>query len=88
MHVNNILYETGVCVWILVSERANQSIQQLSSTLEQLSPDGEEVEERRGSDGSPFTAVAKEDKAAWSQKTQSEAGDAVISCGTTVTKTL
>ncbi|XP_045926784.1 serologically defined colon cancer antigen 8 homolog isoform X1 [Micropterus dolomieu] len=54
-------------------QRANQSIQQLSSTLEQLSPDGEEVEERRGSDGSPFTAVAKEDKAAWSQKTQSEA---------------
>ncbi|XP_073337966.1 serologically defined colon cancer antigen 8 homolog [Pagrus major] len=52
-------------------QRANQSIQQLSSTLEQLSPDGEEVEEVRGSDGSPFTGMAEE--AAWSQKTQSEA---------------
>ncbi|XP_030296695.1 serologically defined colon cancer antigen 8 homolog [Sparus aurata] len=52
-------------------QRANQSIQQLSSTLEQLSPDGEEVEEVRGSDGSLFTGMAEE--AAWSQKTQSEA---------------
>ncbi|XP_037639239.1 serologically defined colon cancer antigen 8 homolog [Sebastes umbrosus] len=54
-------------------QRANQSIQQLSSALEQLSSDGEEVEEPRGSDGSLFTAMAEEDKAAWSQKTQSEA---------------
>ncbi|XP_070772289.1 serologically defined colon cancer antigen 8 homolog [Enoplosus armatus] len=52
-------------------QRANQSIQQLSSTLEQLSPDGEE--ELRGSDGSLFATTAEEDKAAWSQKTQSEA---------------
>lgn len=54
-------------------QRANQSIQQLSSALEQLNPDGEEVEEVRGSDGSLFTAMAEEDTAAWSQKTQSEA---------------
>ncbi|XP_076599350.1 serologically defined colon cancer antigen 8 homolog [Chaetodon auriga] len=54
-------------------QRANQSIQQLGSTLEQPNPDGEEVEELRGRDGSLFTAMAEEDKAAWSQKTQSEA---------------
>ncbi|KAM6922418.1 serologically defined colon cancer antigen 8 homolog [Lycodopsis pacificus] len=54
-------------------QRANQSIQQLSSALGQLSSDGEEVEEPRGSDGSLFTATAGENKAAWSQKTQSEA---------------
>ncbi|XP_054455709.1 serologically defined colon cancer antigen 8 homolog isoform X2 [Anoplopoma fimbria] len=54
-------------------QRANQSIQQLSSALEQLSSDGEEVEEPRGSGGSIFTTMAEEDKAAWSQKTQSEA---------------
>ncbi|XP_075931841.1 serologically defined colon cancer antigen 8 homolog isoform X2 [Anarhichas minor] len=54
-------------------QRANQSIQQLSSALGQLSSDGEEVEEPRGSDGSLFTATADENKAAWSQKTQSEA---------------
>ncbi|XP_068575632.1 serologically defined colon cancer antigen 8 homolog [Cebidichthys violaceus] len=54
-------------------QRANQSIQQLSSALGQLSSDGEEVEEPRGSDGSLFTTMAEEDKAAWSQKTQSEA---------------
>ncbi|XP_051274518.1 serologically defined colon cancer antigen 8 homolog [Dicentrarchus labrax] len=54
-------------------QRANQSIQQLSSTLEQLSPDGEEVEEHRGSHGSLLTAMAEEERAAWSQKTQSEA---------------
>ncbi|XP_026210286.1 serologically defined colon cancer antigen 8 homolog isoform X1 [Anabas testudineus] len=53
-------------------QRANQSIQQLSSALEQLHAD-EEVEEVRGSDGSLFTTLAEEDKAAWSQKTQSEA---------------
>uniref|UniRef100_A0A8C2WS09 SHH signaling and ciliogenesis regulator sdccag8 n=1 Tax=Cyclopterus lumpus TaxID=8103 RepID=A0A8C2WS09_CYCLU len=58
---------------MLVSERANQSIQQLSSALEQLSSDGEEVEEPRGSGGSLFATMAKEDKGAWSQKTQSEA---------------
>ncbi|XP_042358170.1 serologically defined colon cancer antigen 8 homolog [Plectropomus leopardus] len=54
-------------------QRANQSIQQLSSALEQLSSDGEEVEEPGGSDGGFFTTVTEEDKAAWSQKTQSEA---------------
>nr|XP_046258412.1 serologically defined colon cancer antigen 8 homolog isoform X2 [Scatophagus argus] len=54
-------------------QQANQSIQQLSSTLEQLSHDGEEVEALRGGDGSHSTAMAEEDKAAWSQKTQSEA---------------
>lgn len=54
-------------------QRANQSIQQLSSALEQLSSDGEEVEEPRGRDGSLFANVAEEDTAAWSQKTQSEA---------------
>ena len=75
-----IIYCILLC--ILDSERANQSIQQLSSTLEQLIPDEEEVkevEEVRGSDGSLFTGMAEE--AAWSQKTQSEAGDSVISCG-------
>lgn len=72
-----IIYCILLC--ILDSERANQSIQQLSSTLEQLSPDGEEVEEVRGSDGSLLAGTAEE--AAWSQKTQSEAGDSVISCG-------
>uniref|UniRef100_A0A7N6AUF8 Serologically defined colon cancer antigen 8 n=1 Tax=Anabas testudineus TaxID=64144 RepID=A0A7N6AUF8_ANATE len=56
-------------------------IQQLSSALEQLHAD-EEVEEVRGSDGSLFTTLAEEDKAAWSQKTQSEAGDLVNACGT------
>ncbi|XP_031733373.1 serologically defined colon cancer antigen 8 homolog [Anarrhichthys ocellatus] len=54
-------------------QRANQSIQQLSSALGQLSSDGDEVEEPRGSAGSLFTATAEENKAAWSQKTQSEA---------------
>ncbi|KAI3363365.1 hypothetical protein L3Q82_011987, partial [Scortum barcoo] len=53
--------------------RANQSIQQLSSTLEQFNPDGEDVEGLRGSDGGFYTAMTEEDKAAWSQKTQSEA---------------
>ncbi|XP_065815369.1 serologically defined colon cancer antigen 8 homolog isoform X2 [Labrus bergylta] len=54
-------------------QRANQSIQQLSSTLDQLSPDGEEVEGPRGSDGKVFTAMSEDEKVAWSQKTQSEA---------------
>nr|XP_020459306.1 serologically defined colon cancer antigen 8 isoform X2 [Monopterus albus] len=54
-------------------QRANQSIQQLSSALEQLHPDGEEVEEVRRSDGTIFATMAEEDKAAWSQKTHSEA---------------
>ncbi|XP_039640301.1 serologically defined colon cancer antigen 8 homolog isoform X3 [Perca fluviatilis] len=54
-------------------QRANQSIQQLSSALEQQSSDEEEVEEPRGSGGSLFTALVEEDNAAWSQKTQSEA---------------
>ncbi|XP_031164514.1 serologically defined colon cancer antigen 8 homolog isoform X4 [Sander lucioperca] len=54
-------------------QRANQSIQQLSSALEQQSSDEEEVEEPRGSGGSLFTALIEEDNAAWSQKTQSEA---------------
>ncbi|GLD63959.1 serologically defined colon cancer antigen 8 homolog [Lates japonicus] len=54
-------------------QRANQSIQQLSGALEQLNPDGEEVEEVRGSDGSLLSTMAEENKAAWSQKTQSEA---------------
>ncbi|XP_071336290.1 serologically defined colon cancer antigen 8 homolog isoform X2 [Trachinotus anak] len=54
-------------------QRANESIQQLSSALEHLNPDGEVVEEVRGSDGSLLSAMAEEDKAAWSQKTESEA---------------
>ncbi|XP_028278399.1 serologically defined colon cancer antigen 8 homolog isoform X2 [Parambassis ranga] len=57
-------------------QRANQSIQQLSSALEQLNPDEEEKEEEeavRASDGSFFTNITEEDKTAWSQKTQSEA---------------
>ncbi|XP_078128679.1 serologically defined colon cancer antigen 8 homolog isoform X7 [Sander vitreus] len=54
-------------------QRANQSIQQLSSALEQQSSDEEEMEKPRGSGGSLFTALVEEDNAAWSQKTQSEA---------------
>uniref|UniRef100_A0A8D3DUJ0 SHH signaling and ciliogenesis regulator sdccag8 n=1 Tax=Scophthalmus maximus TaxID=52904 RepID=A0A8D3DUJ0_SCOMX len=60
-------------------QRANQSIQQLSSALEQLNPEGREAEEVGGSDGSDgsdgslFSIMVEEDKAAWSQKTQSEA---------------
>ncbi|CAJ1067112.1 serologically defined colon cancer antigen 8 homolog [Xyrichtys novacula] len=54
-------------------QRANQSIQQLSSTLNELGPDGEEVVEPRGSDVTLFSAMSEEEKAAWSQKTQSEA---------------
>ncbi|XP_037541874.1 serologically defined colon cancer antigen 8 homolog [Nematolebias whitei] len=51
-------------------QRANENIQELSSALEQLSPDGEVV---RGSNDTFFAAMAEEDKTAWSQKTQSEA---------------
>uniref|UniRef100_A0A1A7X961 Serologically defined colon cancer antigen 8 n=1 Tax=Iconisemion striatum TaxID=60296 RepID=A0A1A7X961_9TELE len=58
-------------------KRENQSIQQLSSTLKQLhaadEDEEEEEEEARGSGGTFFTAIAEEDRAAWSQKTQSEA---------------
>lgn len=69
-----------------MSERANRSIQQLSGgAVEHLHPDGEEVQEVRGSDGSLFCTMAEEEEeeatAAWSQKTQSEAGESVISCG-------
>ncbi|KAK5622825.1 hypothetical protein CRENBAI_024284 [Crenichthys baileyi] len=51
-------------------QRANQSIQQLSSALEQLDPDGEDV---RAGAGNFLTTAAEEDTAAWSHKTQSEA---------------
>ncbi|MED6233919.1 hypothetical protein ATANTOWER_019079, partial [Ataeniobius toweri] len=51
-------------------QRANQSIQQLSSALEQLDPDGEDV---RAGPGNFLTMAAEEDTAAWSHKTQSEA---------------
>ncbi|KAM3863090.1 serologically defined colon cancer antigen 8 homolog [Diretmus argenteus] len=51
-------------------EWANQSIQQLSSALEQQSPDGEEVE---GGRGSPLNIMASADETAWTQRTQSEA---------------
>ncbi|XP_058507240.1 serologically defined colon cancer antigen 8 homolog isoform X3 [Solea solea] len=54
-------------------QRANQSIQLLSSTLEQLNPDGGEVEEVGVSDGRFFSLIAEEDKATWNQKTHSEA---------------
>uniref|UniRef100_A0A3Q0RSL0 SHH signaling and ciliogenesis regulator sdccag8 n=1 Tax=Amphilophus citrinellus TaxID=61819 RepID=A0A3Q0RSL0_AMPCI len=63
---------------MLNSERANQSIQQLSSALQQLDPDEEQAEEVRGGSEDCFTTtMAEEDKAAWSQKSQSEAGDSV-----------
>ncbi|XP_074531174.1 serologically defined colon cancer antigen 8 homolog [Halichoeres trimaculatus] len=52
-------------------QQANQNIQQLSSTLDQLMPDGEYMEEPRGSDIGLFTTMSEE--AVWSQKTQSEA---------------
>lgn len=67
-----------VSVCMLGSERANRSIQQLSSTLEQLGHDGEEVVELRGSDGGLCPVMSEEDKDAWSQKTQSEAGDSAV----------
>ncbi|XP_030604408.1 serologically defined colon cancer antigen 8 homolog isoform X2 [Archocentrus centrarchus] len=55
-------------------QRANQSIQQLSSALQQLDPDEEQAEEVRGGSEDRFTTtMAEEDKAAWSQKSQSEA---------------
>ncbi|XP_054874344.1 serologically defined colon cancer antigen 8 homolog isoform X5 [Amphiprion ocellaris] len=54
-------------------QRANQSLQQLSGALEQLNPDGKEVEGVRGGDGNLFTTLSEEDKAAWSHKTHSEA---------------
>lgn len=56
------------------SEWANQSTQHLNSIMQRLSDDGEEMKAPRGSDGSPFATMAEEDRAAWSQKTQSEAG--------------
>ncbi|XP_058507239.1 serologically defined colon cancer antigen 8 homolog isoform X2 [Solea solea] len=58
---------------LLTEQRANQSIQLLSSTLEQLNPDGGEVEEVGVSDGRFFSLIAEEDKATWNQKTHSEA---------------
>ncbi|XP_015253711.1 PREDICTED: serologically defined colon cancer antigen 8 [Cyprinodon variegatus] len=51
-------------------QRANLSFQQLRSTLEQLDPDGEDVQP---GGANLLTAAAEEDKAAWSHKTQSEA---------------
>ncbi|XP_004551480.2 serologically defined colon cancer antigen 8 homolog isoform X1 [Maylandia zebra] len=54
-------------------QRANQSIQHLSSAPLQLDPDGDEVEEVRGGDEDHYTTMAEEDKAAWNQKSQSEA---------------
>ncbi|KAM4607035.1 serologically defined colon cancer antigen 8 homolog [Polymixia lowei] len=54
-------------------ERANRSIQQLSSVLTLRSPDGEEVEGDRSSPGSPDSPTAGEEEAAWTQRSQSEA---------------
>ncbi|XP_068184238.1 serologically defined colon cancer antigen 8 homolog [Antennarius striatus] len=56
-------------------EKANQSIHQLASTLEQLSHDGEDVQELIGSEGPALSPMSEEDKATWSQKTQSEAAN-------------
>lgn len=74
--VDHILYYIGIYVYA-DSELANQSIQQLSSALPQLDPDEEQVEEVGGGNEDHFTTMAEEDKAAWSQKSQSEAGDLV-----------
>uniref|UniRef100_A0A1A8JHK4 Serologically defined colon cancer antigen 8 n=1 Tax=Nothobranchius kuhntae TaxID=321403 RepID=A0A1A8JHK4_NOTKU len=63
---------------------ANQSIQQLSSTVKQVNAAdhndyddddaaADDEEEAKGSGGTFFTAVAEEGRAPWSQKTQSEA---------------
>ncbi|XP_067371832.1 serologically defined colon cancer antigen 8 homolog isoform X3 [Channa argus] len=68
-----LTFQTAVKIGMLLNERANQSIQQLSGALEQLHPDREDVEGIRGNDGTLFTSMAEEDKAAWSQKSQSEA---------------
>lgn len=70
-----IYYVTLASMCMLTSERANQSIQHLSSAPLQLDPDGDEVEEVRGGDEDHYTTMAEEDKAAWNQKSQSEAGD-------------
>ncbi|XP_029926256.1 serologically defined colon cancer antigen 8 homolog [Myripristis murdjan] len=49
-------------------EKAKQSIQQLSRSLQQLNPDGEE-----DSDSSPHPTPAEETESVWTQRTQSEA---------------
>lgn len=66
-------YNHGACV--LISERTNHSIQQLSSGLEQKNPDGSEMLEVGDSDdGRFFPIMSDEEKQAWSQKKGSEAG--------------
>lgn len=67
------------------SERANQSIHQLSNTLEQLSQGGEEVEVLRGNDG---TTMSEEDNTTLSRKTQSEAGNYDLLCDNCPSNTL
>lgn len=65
-----------MCVCVCSAEWANHSIQELSSTLEQLSHEGEDVGRRDGRH--EMMMMAEEDgMAARSQKTQSEAGDNV-----------
>uniref|UniRef100_A0A3B5M2V5 SHH signaling and ciliogenesis regulator sdccag8 n=1 Tax=Xiphophorus couchianus TaxID=32473 RepID=A0A3B5M2V5_9TELE len=56
------------------SERANQSLQQLSGALNQLDPDEEDVRPAAGD------VFPEEDKTAWSHKTQSEAGESLLLC--------
>lgn len=57
---------------VLDAGRANQSIQQLSSTLQRGARE-EDEEEGRGLRPSLLTPM-DQDKPTWSQKTQSEAG--------------
>lgn len=61
-------------MFILTSERANQSLQQLSGALDQLDPDEEDVRPAAGD------VFPEEDKTAWSHKTQSEAGESLLLC--------
>lgn len=66
-----------VCLCVLDAGRANQSIQQLSSTLEQPHhSEGREEQQGKGLRGSLFTPMDG-DKTAWNQKAQSEAGISV-----------
>lgn len=75
-----VAFEGSENVCVLDAGRANQSIQQLSSTLEQPHhSEGREEEQGkgpRGSLGSLFTPMDG-DKTAWNQKAQSEAGISV-----------
>lgn len=68
MEENDVGCKENCCLCTLDAEQATESIQQLSSTLEQLSHDREEGKGFRGTEDS--LVVEEDDK-----KTQSEAGN-------------